>query len=189
LWQHEYSGLLLSGYTLTERLCYLQNTFLAYTTKWLTPQTRQQNFPHQFLCSVPTPTGRILDDVLTQQQDYIKSLFGTAQKAIDFRVVASTTNERIRFWKAWTHFIAIYFPNYDEKLSALSQPEKIDVLVCDANNMFVGKQSKYHCGPSQRALNWTETRVRWLTRKENTIRKSANLLRAIAAKTHPPSSN
>jgi hypothetical protein len=35
LWQHEYSGLLLSDYTLTERLCYQWNTFPVYTTKWL----------------------------------------------------------------------------------------------------------------------------------------------------------
>jgi hypothetical protein len=59
----------------------------------------------------------------------------------------------------------------------------------DANNRFVRKQSKYRCGPSQRASNWTENRVRWLTRKENIIRKAANLLRATAATTHPPSSN
>jgi hypothetical protein len=50
--------------------------------------------------SLDPPTGRILDDVPTQQQDYNKSLFGTAQKAIDFGFVALTTNERIRFWKA-----------------------------------------------------------------------------------------
>ena len=59
----------------------------------------------------------------------------------------------------------------------------------DANNMFVRKQSKYRCGPSQRASNWTENRVRWLTRKENTIGKSSNLLKATAATTHHPSSN
>jgi hypothetical protein len=59
----------------------------------------------------------------------------------------------------------------------------------DANNMFVRKQSKYRCGPSQRVSNWTENRVRWLTRKENTIRKSAKLLKATAATTHSPSSN
>jgi hypothetical protein len=56
----------------------------------------------------------------------------------------------------------------------------------DANNRFMRKQSKYCCGPSQHASNWTENRVRRLTRKENTIRKSANLLRATAATTHPP---
>jgi hypothetical protein len=49
--------------------------------------------------------------------------------------MASTTNKRIRFWKAWTHFVAIYFPNYDEKLRKLSEPEKIDVLVCFAQHV------------------------------------------------------
>ena len=78
----------------------------------------------------------------TQQQDYIKSLFGTAQEAINFGVVASTTNERIRFWKAWTHFVSIYFPNYDEKLRALSQPERIDVLVCFAQHVRSGGVSR-----------------------------------------------
>jgi hypothetical protein len=55
----------------------------------------------------------------------------------------------------------------------------------DANNMFVRKQSKYRCGPSQRASNWTENRVRWLTHKENTIGKLAYLLKATAAMAHP----
>jgi hypothetical protein len=59
----------------------------------------------------------------------------------------------------------------------------------DDNNKFVRKQSKYRCGPSQRALNWTENKVRWLIRKENTIRKSANFLKATAATTLPPSFN
>jgi hypothetical protein len=49
--------------------------------------------------------------------------------------VASTTNERIRFWKVWIDFIATYFPTYDEKLSALSQPEQIDVLVSFAQHV------------------------------------------------------
>jgi hypothetical protein len=56
--------------------------------------------------------------------------------------VASTTNERIRFWKAWTHFAAIYFPNYDEKLRTLSQPEQIDVLVCFAQHVRSGGVSR-----------------------------------------------
>jgi hypothetical protein len=59
----------------------------------------------------------------------------------------------------------------------------------DASNKFVRKQSKYRYGPSQRASNWTENKVRWLTRKENTIRKSANLLKATAATTHHLSSS
>jgi hypothetical protein len=60
--------------------------------------------------------------------------------------VASTTNKRIRFWKAWTHFVAIYFPNYDEKLRTLSQPEKIDVLICFAQHVRSGgvSQCKQH---------------------------------------------
>ena len=58
-----------------------------------------------------------------------------------------------------------------------------------ANNMFVHKQSKYRCGPSHRALNWTENKVRWLHRKENIIRKSANLLRGTNDTTHRQSSN
>ena len=59
----------------------------------------------------------------------------------------------------------------------------------DDNNKFVRKQSKYRCGPSQRALNWTENKVRWLIRKENTIRKSANLLKATDETTHLQNSN
>jgi hypothetical protein len=69
-------------------------------------------------------------------------LFGTAQKAIDFGVVASATNERIRFWKAWTHFVSIYFPKYDQKLPTLSQPEKIDVLVCFTQHVQSGGVSR-----------------------------------------------
>jgi hypothetical protein len=56
--------------------------------------------------------------------------------------VASTTNERIRFWKAWTDFIATYFPTYDEKLSTLSQPEQIDVLVSFAQHVRFGGVSR-----------------------------------------------
>jgi hypothetical protein len=56
--------------------------------------------------------------------------------------VASTTNERIRFWKAWTDFIATYFPTYDEKLSTLSQPEQIDVLVSFAQHVRSGGVSR-----------------------------------------------
>jgi hypothetical protein len=56
--------------------------------------------------------------------------------------VASTTNKRIRFWKACTHFVSIYFPNYDEKLCALSQPEKNDVLVCFAQHVRSGGVSR-----------------------------------------------
>jgi hypothetical protein len=99
-----------------------------------------------------------------QQQSYIKSLFGAAKSAIDFEVVTSTTNERIRFWKAWMEFIATYFPTYDEKFSTLSQPEQINVLsvspnMCapeafhDENNMFVHKRSKYRYKPSPRVAN------------------------------------
>jgi hypothetical protein len=52
--------------------------------------------------------------------------------------VALTTNKRIRFWKAWTDFIANYFPTYDKKLSTLSQPEQIDVLVSFAQHVRSG---------------------------------------------------
>ena len=52
--------------------------------------------------------------------------------------MASTTNERIRFWKAWIHFLSIYFPTYDEKLSTLSQQEKIEVLVSFAQHVRSG---------------------------------------------------
>jgi hypothetical protein len=83
-----------------------------------------------------------LDAVPPQQQGYIKNLFGTAQSAIDFGVVASTTNERLRFWKAWVHFLAIYFPTYDEKLNTLSQQDRIDVLVCFAQHVRSGGVSK-----------------------------------------------
>jgi hypothetical protein len=56
--------------------------------------------------------------------------------------VASTTNERICFWKAWTDFIANYFPTYDKKLSALSQPEQINVLVSFAQHVRSGGVSR-----------------------------------------------
>jgi hypothetical protein len=56
--------------------------------------------------------------------------------------VASTTNERIRFWKAWTDLIATYFPTYDKKLSTLSQPEQIDVLVSFAHYVRSGGVSR-----------------------------------------------
>jgi hypothetical protein len=87
-----------------------------------------------------------LNAVPPQQQGYIKSLFGAAKSAIDFGVVASTTNERMRFWKAWMDFIATYFPTYDEKLSTLSQPEQINVLVSFAQHVrSVGlSQQKQH---------------------------------------------
>jgi hypothetical protein len=52
----------------------------------------------------------------------------------------------MRFLEAWTHFVSIYFPNYDEKLRALSQPEKINVLVCFAQHVRSGGvlQCKQH---------------------------------------------
>jgi len=59
----------------------------------------------------------------------------------------------------------------------------------DKNNKFVRKQSKYRFGPSQRVSKWTENKVRWLTRKENIIKKSANLLRATDEPTPLPNSN
>ena len=59
----------------------------------------------------------------------------------------------------------------------------------DKNNKFVRKQSKYRFGPSQRVSNWTENKVRWLTRKENIIRKSANLLKATGDPTPLQNSN
>ena len=59
----------------------------------------------------------------------------------------------------------------------------------DTNNKFVRKQSKYRFGPSQRVSNWTENKVRWLTRKENIIRKSANLLKATGDPTPLQNSN
>jgi hypothetical protein len=56
--------------------------------------------------------------------------------------VVSTTNKRIRFWKAWTNFITTYFPTYDGKLSTLSQPEQIDVLVSFAQHVRSGGVSR-----------------------------------------------
>jgi hypothetical protein len=56
--------------------------------------------------------------------------------------VVSTTNEIIRFWKACTDFIATYFPTFDEKLSTISQPEQIDVLVSFAQHVRSGGVSR-----------------------------------------------
>jgi hypothetical protein len=83
-----------------------------------------------------------LDYVPPQQQSYIKSLLGAAKSTIDFGVVVSTTNERLRFWNAWTDFIATYFPTYDKKLSTLSQPEQIDGLVSFAQHVRSGGVSR-----------------------------------------------
>jgi hypothetical protein len=116
-----------------------------------------------------------LDNVPTQQQDYIKSLFGTAQKAINFGVVGSTTNKRIRFWKAWTHFISIYFPNYDKKLSTMSQPEKIDVLVCFAQLVQSGgvSRGKQHvCAQTVQVSLWAITACFELDGEQSPVVKS-----------------
>jgi hypothetical protein len=59
----------------------------------------------------------------------------------------------------------------------------------DENNMFVRKPSKYRYKLSPRVSNWTENKVRWLHRKENIIRKSANFLKGTNEKTHPRNSN
>jgi hypothetical protein len=65
-----------------------------------------------------------------------------AKSAIDFGVMALTTNGRISFWKAWTYFIATYFPTYDKNLSTLSQTEQIDVLVSFAQHVHSGGVSR-----------------------------------------------
>jgi hypothetical protein len=59
----------------------------------------------------------------------------------------------------------------------------------DENNMFVRKRSKYRYEPSPRASNWTENKVRWLQRKENIIRKSANFLKGKKETTRHQNSN
>ena len=56
--------------------------------------------------------------------------------------MASTSNERIRFWTAWKIFLRNNFPSIDEKLSTLSQPERIDVLVCFAQHVRSGGVSR-----------------------------------------------
>lgn len=53
------------------------------------------------------------------------------------------------------------------------------------NEKFEPKQSKYRYAPLQRSLKWTDNLTRWLRRKENIIKKSANLLRGTDATTHP----
>jgi hypothetical protein len=76
-----------------------------------------------------------------------------AKSAIDFGVMALTTNGRIRFWKAWTYFIATCFPTYDKNFSTLSKTEQIDVLVSFAQHVRsrgVSRKKKCSCanGPS-----------------------------------------
>ena len=53
------------------------------------------------------------------------------------------------------------------------------------NEKFEPKQSKYRYAPLQRSLKWTDNLTRWLRRKENIIKKSANFLRGTDATTHP----
>jgi hypothetical protein len=48
------------------------------------------------------------------------------------------------------------------------------------NKKFAPKQSKYRYVPSPRSLKWTDNLTRWLRRKENIIKTSANLLRDTA---------
>ena len=55
--------------------------------------------------------------------------------------MASTTNERIRFWKAWTEFLQNFY-SIDEKLSTLSEYERIEVLVCFAQYVRSGRVSR-----------------------------------------------
>jgi hypothetical protein len=66
----------------------------------------------------------------------------TSQKSLRNCSESNQLWSRVRFWKAWTHFVAIYFPNYDEKLRTLSQPEKINVLVCFAQHVRSGGVSR-----------------------------------------------
>ena len=82
-----------------------------------------------------------MDSVPIQRQTYIQSLFRASQTAIDFGVVASTLRERERFWSAWGRFLSFNFPTYDTKLSTLSQPERIDVLVLFAQHVRSGSVS------------------------------------------------
>lgn len=79
-----------------------------------------------------------MDAVPVQRQSYIKNLFRTAQSAIDFGIVASTLKERTRFWSAWGRFLHFNFQGIDTKLSTLSQPERIDVLVLFAQHVRSG---------------------------------------------------
>jgi hypothetical protein len=129
-----------------------------------------------------------LDAVPPQQQSYIKSLFGAAKSAIDFGVVALTTNKRIRFWKAWTNFIATYFPTYDKKLSTLSQPEQIDVLVSFARHVRSGgvsRRKQHVCARTVQVLLRALTSYFELDGEQspvvppqgNIIRKSPNFLK------------
>jgi hypothetical protein len=80
----------------------------------------------------------LLDAVPVQRQSYIKNLFQTAQSAIDFGIVASTLNERTRFWSAWGRFLHFNFSGIDTNLSTLSQPERINVLVLFAQHVRLG---------------------------------------------------
>jgi len=57
------------------------------------------------------------------------------------------------------------------------------------NEKFAPKQSKYRYVPSPRSLKWTDNLTRWLRRKENITKKSANLLRDTAETTQHPSTN
>ena len=52
--------------------------------------------------------------------------------------MASTLKERTRFWSAWERFLHFNFEGIDTKLSTLSQPERIDVLVLFAQHVRSG---------------------------------------------------
>ena len=57
------------------------------------------------------------------------------------------------------------------------------------NEKFAPKQSKYRYAPSPRSSKWTENKTRWLRRKKNTIKRSANLLRGTNVRTQHQNTN
>ena len=84
----------------------------------------------------------LLELVPAQHQAYIYDLFATATEDVNNGVVASTEQERIKFFNAWKGWLSAYFPTVRPDMLGISEAQKIDLLVTFGSYVRSGKLSR-----------------------------------------------
>ena len=83
-----------------------------------------------------------MDFVPIQQQAEITNLFHATTKAINNGIVESTLRERMRFFRAWTQWLAIKFPKVQSDLQNVNRKAQLDLLASFACYVRQGSVSR-----------------------------------------------
>ena len=83
----------------------------------------------------------LLELVPAQHQAYIYDLFATATEDVNNGVVASTQQERIKFYNAWIGWLSSYFPTILPDMLGIPEGQKINLLVAFGRYVRLGKLS------------------------------------------------